>query len=215
MGTTDRRTARFSTPAPITHSHTGTTRARRPTIPSMAAVESTTAPARASSTAAEGGHSSTHNTHKPAQFTQLAAPTGAGGDGPGPSTVGCLPKAARFLSPRTYFAALTPRTKVCVYVVCEERYVRQGWRRRRPGIQYNTHTHMHALPPALNVYQYTSHTHVHLHTTRTQQASLGDDDYTEQLRALREKFPESADADMVPFIRVCKVWMGGCFEWRG
>lgn len=78
----------------------------------MAAVQSTTTPAPASSTAAaEGGHSSTH---KPAQFTQLAAPSGAGGDGPGPSTVGCLPKAARFLSPRTYFAALTPRTKVCM-----------------------------------------------------------------------------------------------------
>ena len=91
-------------------------------------------------------------THKPEQFTQLAAaPSGAGGDAPAAPAPGCLPRfgagAMRFASPRMYFAALTPRTK----------------------------------------------------------AALGEEDYIEALRTLREQFPESADADMVPFIRVCKV----------
>lgn len=91
-------------------------------------------------------------THKPEQFTQLAAaPSGAGGDAPAAPAPGCLPRfgagAMRFASPRLYFAALTPRTK----------------------------------------------------------AALGEEDYIEALRALREQFPDSADADMVPFIRVCKV----------
>lgn len=89
--------------------------------------------------------------NKPEQFTQLAAPSGAGGDAAPATATGCLPRfgagAMRFASPRLYFAALTPRTK----------------------------------------------------------ASLGDEDYTEALRALREQYPDAADADMVPFIRVCKV----------
>jgi hypothetical protein len=87
--------------------------------------------------------------HKPEQFTQLSAPSGAGGDAAPAPAPGCLPRfgAVRFQSPRLYFASLTPRTK----------------------------------------------------------ANLGDEDWTEALRSLREQYPNSADADMVPFIRVCKV----------
>ena len=41
-------------------------------------------------------------------------------------------------------------------------------------------------------------------TPRTKQ-TVGGDDYTEALREMRGVYPNSADADMVPFIRVCKV----------
>lgn len=48
-------------------------------------------------------------------------------------------------------------------------------------------------------------------TPRTKQ-TVGEEDYTEALREMRGIYPNAPDADMVPFIRVCKVCVCVCLS---